>query len=650
MQTFSLRFSILQVCFRISPDVAIIKSWWMRKPHTDESDGWGACRRAVAAAKSYYQEAKQVAEKLGWTFLVGEMDGFISRLGTRLFLINQQASFEEIKHTNLFTAEYVEDVMVNEDFSAGASELAEFSPLAALIGEVVSESDAEDPRTQYLLGLKADVAGDQAQALEHFRRANQLLQQERARFFDPRGRGTIVENRPELVRDLGLRFLALGDLESAFEAFESIRSRGLTALATIFEHSNLIESERKWLADLVQLQSMQSALTNRLVETAIAGVEHSKSEAILEQLEELGLQERKHRNRAGSDALVAHLRAASSESPSLGDLRDAAKESNASILLYWVTRTNVLVWAIGPSSMTVKTVFLPEVEVIEKVNAVLGSASKPGSPLEELPAKQLYAYLVAPFADYFSTTHTLLVPQGPLVALPFETLMNTKTGKFLVEDTVVSYAPNATMALRELRGEPVKVESVVAIYDGEIEAATGEIAGLRKLTAIEITAEKSQGLDADRFIDLLSSGGCHHVLLHGYFDRDDALQSRVDLNNHSLPESENSVTAGELLAVDWSAAPLVVFSSCEGAQVDARISNEIHGLSWAPLVGGARQVLLSRWQVQAASNATWMRHFYRHLAADGNTPGMARAAAMREMISSGHRDPYTWAAPQLFGK
>ena len=60
-------------------------------------------------------------------------------------------------------------------------------------------------------------------------------------------------------------------------AFESIRSQGLAALAAAYDGKNFKETERKWLADLVQLESQASAIQTSLVETTIAGVEHSRS-------------------------------------------------------------------------------------------------------------------------------------------------------------------------------------------------------------------------------------------------------------------------------------------------------------------------------------------------------------------------------------
>ncbi len=84
--------------------------------------------------------------------------------------------------------------------------------------------------------------------------------------------------------------------------------------------------------------------------------------------------------------------------------------------------------------------------------------------------------------------------------------------------------------------------------------------------------------------------------------------------------------------------------------VNTRISNEVFGLSWAPLVGGVDSVVLSRWRVKSDSNADWMETFYETLATGQASPALAASAAMRKMIASDRRDPFFWAGPQVFGR
>jgi len=92
-----------------------------------------------------------------------------------------------------------------------------------------------------------------------------------------------------------------------------------------------------------------------------------------------------------------------------------------------------------------------------------------------------------------------------------------------------------------------------------------------------------------------------------------------------------------------------VLSACQGGQVGTRISGEIYGFPWALLAGGTKATVLSRWDVNGASNGQWMGVFYRELAG-GASLAMAGATAMREMRKAGVTHPYYWAAMQVSGR
>jgi CHAT domain-containing protein len=616
-----------------------------------EEDPWGACRRAVGASRYYYIQARQTAQKLGWHFLDKEAAGFISRLDMRLFLIEQKASFEKLGQSNVFKAQDVRDVLVNEDFSAGALQLSECLPIGALIDEVAPSSQADDPRSIYLRGLKADLDGKPEKALEYFQQAAELLRAERSSLFDVRQRGTVIESRVELVRDLALRFLAFEQFDDAFIAFESIRSHGLSLLASALEQFSFKNTERRWLANVVQLESQVSATQRVLVETAIAGIEHSRYAEMLENLSRIKQKRRELLRQPEFQQTMKRLDSTGYSSPTMGDLQNAVREADIPVVLFWVTHTNVVVWIVSPKGVEVKTVFLPEVALIDKVGKLIASAREEKRPFDQKTARELHTYLIKPFSKYLTQEQILIVPQGPLVDLPFEVLIDAETGNFLVEQVAVSYAPNASFAIRALKNPLPVVSKVTAVYDDNIEENTQEISRIGGIDALQMTSMRSQNMTAQKVIQLLGQAKNVHVLLHGEYDSEDPLRSSIKLNNAggSQPNAEE-ITAAELLAVDWRDVNLAVFSSCEGAKAKIRISNELFGIPWALLAGGVNHVVLSRWRVEAANNADWMETFYETIVSERTSPAMAAAAAMRKMIKSNQRGPFFWAGPQVLGR
>lgn len=611
-----------------------------------ENDPWGACKRAVGAAESYYKKARMTANKLGWVFLEKESQGFINRLKDRLFLIHQKAKFESFGQTSIFNAG---NVLVNEDFSSGGSELASVLSLGALIEQILPESQANDPRSVYLKGIKADLDGDPTTALEHFKNAAQLLGTERDSLFDLRQRGTVVENRPELIRDLGLRLLAFREYDEAFVVFESLRSHGLDWLATAFARGTFTDAERRWIAGLVQLDSLISAKQNVLVETSIAGIEHSRSLELLNELDQITRQRLEQQKEKQFQSVVTRLKSTEREIPTMTQLKTLVDKVNIPVLLYWVTPTNVVVWCVSPKGVEVKTVFLPEAVVVDKVSKFRASCGTALQDFDDTSAKELYAYLIKPFVNHLNTSQIIVIPQGPLVGLPFEAMVDAGEGQFLAEKMAVSYAPNAAFAMRVLQGRLPDTPKITALYDDTIEKSTHEIARMKGLKGVQVRSHSAKGMHTEEMIRLLANTEIVHVLLHGVYDYDDPLQSAVKIEG-AENQRDGIITAAKLLAADWSHTQLAVFSSCEGAVVKTRISNEQFGISWALLAGGADHVVLSRWRVNEESNAAWMETFYKNLSAEKRSPSLAANAARRTMIQSDKPHPYYWAGPQVFGR
>lgn len=617
------------------------------KTHS-EDDPWGACKRVIGSARLYYEKAAVTAKKLGWTYLEKQSQGFMSQLDMRLFLLNQKAKFEKLGFTEVFNAQNVQDVLVNEDFSAGGSELKDI-PLGPLIDEVAPEAKATDPRGIFLRGVKADLVGNQAQALGYYEKAAALLSIERASMFDIRQSGTVVENRPELIRDLGLRLLKFQRFDEAFVVFESLRSHGLYWLTTAFSKNIFSDAERKWIASLIQIDSLISSRENRLVEAVIAGMEQGRAVELLDELNQLKQQRRDRLKDKQFESVLHRMKSVESTIPTMTQLKQEVEKAKIPVLLYWVTPTNVVVWVVSPQGCTVKTVFLPEVAVVDKVNRFRNSLRSADQPLDDIAAKELHTYLIKPFAEYLTQNQLVIIPQGPLVGLPFEPLIDAEDGKYLAEKLSVSYAPNAAFAMRTLRGEPLATSRITALYDEKIESETHEIQKMSGIRGVSVDSHSSKGMNADSVIDLLGGKKMVHILLHGKFDIDDPLQSTVKIYDREHVKGEY-LKAAELLGANWRDTRLAVFSSCEGAVVKTRISNEQFGISWAVLAGGANQVMLSRWRVNAMSNAKWMETFYKSLVVEGMSPSLAANAARREMIKTENRHPYYWAGPQLFGK
>ena len=618
------------------------------KSSEDGAAVYGACRRAVTASRAAYERAATTAASLGWTYLANETNGLIRRLEMRRFLIEQKARGAAMNLASVFHPRSIKDVLVSREFEAGASTLADAPLLAKLVDSVLAEAAAQKPgpdaRSLYMRGLTQDMRSAAPEAAaKYFAAAAELLGAERSGFFDPRRRGTVIENRGEIVRDLALRLLSLRREAEAFAAFESVRARGLGELANALSRPDVTAEDRTWLADLLVLEARTGAIERRIVAEMVAS---GRLDAVEEKMRELDqLRAARNARLHANEAARARFAAVATPPPaSLEALRAEATRTGIPVLLYWSTEANLVAWYVGPGGSEVRNVFFPASALEEKVGRVLASSggSLGRQNFDETAARELFLVLLAPFEALLSPASVkqiMIVPQGPLTRLPFEALINPVAGTSVIDRWAISYAPSATMAVAALQAEARPVRNVTAMVDPAIDDNTKETVAVQASGAQLKTVTRNELFAGSWQADSL------HVLTHGEFNSAEALLSSLRATRSSDPP----IVAAELLALPLRGLSLAVLSACQGGQVGTRISGEIYGFPWALLAGGTKATVLSRWDVNGASNGQWMGVFYRELAG-GASPAMAGATAMREMRKAGVTHPYYWAAMQISGR
>jgi CHAT domain-containing protein len=389
------------------------------------------------------------------------------------------------------------------------------------------------------------------------------------------------------------------------------------------------------------LDARASAIERQLVADLVA---HGGLDNAAERLGELDRLRTERRARLNSDepARARFSADPGTRTASLDGLQQAAAAGRIPVLLYWTTSANVIAWYVGADGSDVRAVFLPATVLEQKVDSVLASSRNPSGQFDETVARELFLYLLAPFAERLNSNavgQIMVVPHGPLMRLPFETLIDPASGAPVIDRWAVSYAPNATMALEALQRDKRLVKSAVALVDQNIDDVTKETEAIAasgaRLDRMTRTALFAGSWKADGL----------HILTHGEFNPTEALLSSLA----STRTGEATILAAELPALPLRGLQLAVLSACQGGRVGERISGELYGFPWALLAGGVASTVLSRWDVNAASNGQWMAVFYKELAAGAST-ATAAAVAMREMRRQGTTHPYYWAAMQVSGR
>ena len=381
----------------------------LRDRHSDENpaeDGWGACRRAVTAAEAAYGRALRTAEGLGWKFLASQARESIQELEVRRGLIEQRAHSLPASPIANFAPRNVKDVLVERGDFARRYLSAAFSPtgppaLLSLAQQTLAYAASapgakDNPQILSLQGsIEERKGGKPEAAAELYAQAAKLLATQRASFFDARRRGTVIEGYSGLFPELAQRLLALRRDADAFAVFESARARGLGEMAQALGQKDVTAGDRAALAELLRLEAETSAIETRIAENVIAD---GKPEA---PPDDLSLWEKSQSERRaylqGHEEIRDRFARKSFTPSGLTDLQEASSRAGIPVLPYWVASPNVIVWYVGPHGSDVRIVFLPEAALTGKIAKLMTAVALPFQSFDQLSARELYLYLVAPF-------------------------------------------------------------------------------------------------------------------------------------------------------------------------------------------------------------------------------------------------------------
>ncbi len=267
-----------------------------------------------------------------------------------------------------------------------------------------------------------------------------------------------------------------------------------------------------------------------------------------------------------------------------------------------------------------------------------------------------------------SITRLIIVPEGPLHAVPFESL---RRGDALLGDKVeVIIAPSATVALRLAARTPSAApRGVLALGNPSppsagasestrlLAAAAERAGGLAPLPAASgeartagrhsPTATVRIGRDASEAwfrTAPLNDYRVVHLAVHAIVSEADDVGAGLVLSPGS--GQDGFVTSADLAQLKLD-AELVLLSGCRTAGGAIVGSEGVQGLTAPLLAAGARAILATRWQVPDAAAARFVAGFYDELSREGDAATAlqrARVAAERSGMT-----PSVWTAFTLVG-
>lgn len=337
-----------------------------------------------------------------------------------------------------------------------------------------------------------------------------------------------------------------------------------------------------------------------------------------------------------------------------------ARKADATLLFYWIGRSQSWLWAITPA----KTELFPlpaEDQIAAAVRRYHSDLLGPDGTFEssQSDGAVLYHMLVSPAASLIPPGGNVVVlSDGALSELNFETLVVPgKTPHYWIEDATISSAPSLYMLAASkpwrdggrkllLLGDAISPDPdypELPQASVEMQRIGKHFAAANETVFARLKASPDSYLDSD-----LQRYSYIHFVAHGIASRTDPLDSAIILSPDSDAEDSFKLYARDIIHHPLHAR-LVTISSCYGGGTRTYAGEGLVGLSWAFLRAGAHNVIGALWEVSDDSTPKLMDTLYSRLE-QGATPAAAlRQAKLTLLHSEGSfRNPFYWAPFQLY--
>lgn len=330
------------------------------------------------------------------------------------------------------------------------------------------------------------------------------------------------------------------------------------------------------------------------------------------------------------------------------------------VLSYAVLPHELLVWTISRNRIEQRRVPVAATELEALVarfqQSLLGGSGEPDTNVSH----RLYRLLVDSASGLQRGANLIVIPDRWLHFVPFVALRDPSTGRFLVRDHAVSYAPSATLLSSSLARpqRPFSRSSkVLAVGNPAFDRQAFQLPNLPAADeeARRIASLYGQtpliGRDAtDTALERMAPEfDVLHFAGHAIVGRDAPELSHLVLASDG--RSDGAVFSTEIARWRLPRTQLVILSGCNTADGKLSATEGASSLARAFFAAGVPAVLSSLWAIEDEDTADFFIEFHRRLV-QGDRPSVALRETQIKWLGDGSTSAHpvrSWAAFQLFG-
>jgi len=267
---------------------------------------------------------------------------------------------------------------------------------------------------------------------------------------------------------------------------------------------------------------------------------------------------------------------------------------------------------------------------------------------------RLYALLIEPSARALEgSAVVVVVPDGALQQLPFATLRDPQSRRYLIEDHALLVSPSASFFVDAL---PEATARTRAPLQSALMIGNPSAEGVRPLPGAEAEADAAAALyrrhevltgraaTKGRFLETAPAFEVIHFGGHALVNPEFPLLSRLVFADEQ--QKGQSLYAHELAKMRFPRTRVVVLAACSTAAGAVSRGEGVVSVARPFLAGGVPVVIASQWDVDDRATEQLTLVFHRELAKSGD-PTRALRAAQLAMLRSGDAVlalPENWGA------